>query len=350
MTSLLVEAGIAGGAAALAVLLTGLYRSDPRYYGAPSRTDRERSESPPHPYRRDDLAKPLTAHAAYLRGPRSIPGVVALTLLVAKGHVQIKADRCFSVGTGEGLDPFQQIAFNRSQGIRAPYIDESVSTAIAPELEKQVGGTRLATPAGAWSVPLATTTALWLALAGVAMVMLSVGGWFALLAPLTLWLGRRVTWKRSTAPGRRLSDAGRKALLQLERHLDSRIRGVAPHEYSNEEIALYVALKPLDHSLMPGVDDHFKPIIADDDGQPTHAPSLGPPCSQAELDAARRTNNLRAATRFSAGLGLLGGGLAFSAIWGLSVDAPTILSVVAIGLIAAVLIIRWRFEYDPPRG
>ncbi|MCR9164087.1 MAG: hypothetical protein ACE37F_01695 [Nannocystaceae bacterium] len=112
------------------------------------------------------------------------------------------------------------------------------------------------------------------------------------MATLVLLATFRAHRERSLAPSTTLSAAGWEVLSEQGRLLDARLRGKATSEYSAEEVAWYVALKPLPHLRLPGLDHHFVPLLGD--ANPTgQAVELGRVLSEEESAAAQRTNSFR---------------------------------------------------------
>ncbi len=276
------------------LLVVRVYRETHRIYGipasgeAPAETEGSYRVEPPRTF--------SPYHAAYLINPAVLPGTVALAPLFSMGvlSIDLSTRRIVHGRATPPLDPFQSRAREQAHGVHSDELVRTLSTQMRAELAEDLRGSALQAPGDAPSVPRAATGALWLACAGLCAAALGLGGVFGGgVSAILLVATYRAHRKRSIAPNVSLSVAGAQALRQCERQLDARIRGQEGEDYSPEDIAWYVALKPLPYGRLPGLDSHFCPIVEDApaDG-PT--PSLGDKMPKAKLRNAALANRFRA--------------------------------------------------------
>lgn len=260
-----------------------------------------------------------------------------------RAHFERDGFRMRVVGSDEGLDPYQRLIHERADGIDLGPLLDSVSTAIGSEVASELAGTALETPPGGRMVPRATTASLACSVVGCACVIVASGGWFGVLGVGAVWLGHRAAAARRTSRGHRLSEAGYDALVQLERWLDARIRGLDVSEYGEEETGIYVALKPMAATIVPGEGTYFRIHVGPAEEHPPPRPSIGPKLSKEARKAARRTNTLRAIGRLSSGIAVLMGGIGFAVALDPEFDGATTTAttLTVLALLLAWLADRW---------
>ncbi|MCR9164088.1 MAG: hypothetical protein ACE37F_01690 [Nannocystaceae bacterium] len=258
-------------------------------------------------YRRDP-PKPLTPlHAAYLVNPSILPGMVILAPLVASGALggDRRSGRLLPGDPAAGLDKHQRAALEQAPNCHMEFVARSLSTQMASELASDLRDSALQCPEGARGVPQAATLCLWSVATSLSLVGLTLAGpWGGLVSTLVLLVAYRAHRYRGFAPAMTLSEAGHAVLREQERRLDERLREKSGTQYSTEEVAWYVALKPLPYFRLPGVDENFAPILGDE--RPTGQDvELGGTLSEAQQRSACRVNRIRKGLLWTVGIAAL---------------------------------------------
>lgn len=293
-------------ATVLGLAIARMYRTSPAVLGAPTTLPPPQGAAPGY---RDESSPALSPyHAAHLINPRILPGLVALGPLFSQGVLGVDRGRNRLTAGGEtaSLDRFQQLATEQAVGFQAWPVSRSLSTQVGRSLEEELRGTALQSPTGGRGVPAAANACLWLTALGLAATLVSVAGpWGGVASSLVLVAAFRAHRYRSLARGMSLSRAGWEVLREQERVLDQRIVGLEGDEFEPEDVAWYVALKPVPYSRLPGLDDRFVQQRIGE--EPVGIPlELGPKLTEEELEAAKKTNRRRSLGLWATGVLILG--------------------------------------------